>query len=219
MNNKMIAFSHDLYDYLLDHNLKEIDAQRELREATQLLPESELQIAPEQTSFLQLLARIVGTKRALEVGTFTGYSALAVALTLPEDGSLVACDINPDWVGIGRPYWEKAGVAYRIETRIGPALESLDALISEGAAGSFDFAFIDADKPSYPDYYERSLTLLRSGGLIAMDNTLWAGNIIGDAADESKAALQLINDRAFADDRVHSSLVNVGDGMTLVMKK
>ena len=219
MNNKMIAFSHDLYDYLLDHNLKEIDAQRELREATQLLPESELQIAPEQTSFLQLLARIVGTKRALEVGTFTGYSALAVALTLPEDGSLVACDINPDWVGIGRPYWEKAGVADRIETRIGPALESLDALISEGAAGSFDFAFIDADKPSYPDYYERSLTLLRSGGLIAMDNTLWAGNIIGDAADESKAALQLINDRAFADDRVHSSLVNVGDGMTLVMKK
>jgi caffeoyl-CoA O-methyltransferase len=219
MNNKMIAFSHELYDYLLDHNLKEIDAQRELREATELLPESELQIAPEQTSFLQLLARLGGTKRALEIGTFTGYSALAVALTLPEDGCLVACDINPDWVDIGRPYWEKAGVADRIETRIGPALESLDALIGEGAVGSFDFAFIDADKPSYPDYYERSLTLLRSGGLIAMDNTLWAGNIIGDAADESKAALQLINDRAFADDRVHSSLVNVGDGMTLVMKK
>lgn len=215
----MIAFSHELYDYLLDHNLKEIDAQRELREATQLLPESELQIAPEQTSFLQLLARLVGTKRALEVGTFTGYSALAVALTLPEDGRLVACDMNANWVDIGRPYWEKAGVADRIETRIGPALESLDALIGEGGAGSFDFAFIDADKPSYPDYYERSLTLLRSGGLIAMDNTLWAGNIIGDAADESKAALQAINDRAFVDERVHSSLVNVGDGMTLVMKK
>lgn len=218
MNNKMIAFSYELYEYLLAHNLKEVEAQRELREATALLPESELQIAPEQTAFLQLLARLAGTRRALEIGTFTGYSALAVALTLPADGRLVACDLSEEWVDVGRPYWEKAGVADRIETRIGPALASLDSLIENGAEGTFDFAFVDADKPNYPDYYERCLTLLRSGGLVAMDNTLWRGNIIGKAEDESKAALQVVNDRVFADDRVQSALVNVADGMTLAVK-
>lgn len=219
MNNKIIAFSYELYDYLLAHNLKEIEAQRELRQATELLPESELQIAPEQTAFLQLLARLSGTRRAVEIGTFTGYSALAVALTLPADGKLIACDLSREWVDIGRPYWEKAGVADKIETRIGPALESLDALIREGAEGTFDFAFIDADKPNYPEYYERCLSLLRAGGLIAMDNTLWQGDIIGEATDERKAALQVVNDRVFDDDRVHSALVNVADGMTLAVKK
>jgi caffeoyl-CoA O-methyltransferase len=219
MNNKTIRFTDDLYDYLLAHNLNETDAQRELRERTAQLPESGLQIAPEQTAFLQLLARLTGSKRALEIGVFTGYSALAVALTLPSDGKLIACDVSAEWVEIGRPYWRKANVEDIIETRIGPAMDTLDQLIASGRRGGFDFAFIDADKPNYPDYYERCMILVRSGGLIAFDNTLWQGKIAGEAADEHTRALKTINDRVHADDRVHSALVNVGDGMTLALKK
>jgi caffeoyl-CoA O-methyltransferase len=199
--------------------LNETDAQRELRERTAQLPESGLQIAPEQTAFLQLLARLTGSKRALEIGVFTGYSALAVALTLPSDGKLIACDVSAEWVEIGRPYWRKANVEDIIETRIGPAMDTLDQLIASGRRGGFDFAFIDADKPNYPDYYERCMILVRSGGLIAFDNTLWQGKIAGEAADEHTRALKTINDRVHADDRVHSALVNVGDGMTLALKK
>lgn len=219
MNNKTIAFTAELYEYLLAHNLDETDAQRELREATEKLPESGLQIAPEQTAFLQFLSRLARARRALEIGVFTGYSALAVALTLPKDGALVACDVSAEWVDIGRPFWRKAGVDEIIETRIGPAVDTLDALIAEGAAGSFDFAFVDADKPNYPRYYESCLTLVRSGGVIAFDNTLWQGKIASQANDEHTTALQMVNDRVHEDERVYSALVNVGDGMTLALKK
>jgi predicted O-methyltransferase YrrM len=219
MNNKTIAFTDELYRYLLDHNLQETDAQRALREHTQRMAESSLQIAPEQTSLLQMLARLVGAKRSLEIGVFTGYSALAVALTLPTDGTLVACELNADWIAVGRPFWKQAGVEEKIDVRIGPALDSLDAMIEAGEHESFDFAFIDADKPNYVNYYERAMTLVRPGGLIAVDNTLWQGKIAVTATDDHAAAIQELNDRVYADARVHPALVNVGDGMTLALKK
>jgi caffeoyl-CoA O-methyltransferase len=219
VNNKTIHITDELYNYLIDHNLRETDAQRKLREKTATMPESSLQIAPEQTSLLQMLARLTRTKKALEIGTFTGYSALAVALTLPQDGRLVACDLNPDWVDVGRPFWEEAGVAQKIDVRIGPALDSLKSLIAEGHGGSFDFAFIDADKPNYLNYYELAMELVRSGGLIAVDNTLWQGKIAAPAADDHAATIQAINDRICSDERVYPALLNVGDGMTLAHKK
>ena len=219
MNNKTIHITDELYDYLIDHNLRETDAQRRLREKTATMPESSLQIAPEQTSLLQMLARLTRTKKALEIGTFTGYSALAVALTLPADGRLIACDLNPDWVDVGRPFWKEAGVEEKIDVKIGPALDSLKSLIAEGHGGSFDFAFIDADKPNYLNYYELAMELVRSGGLIAVDNTLWQGKIAAPAADEHAATIQAINDRICSDERVYPALLNVGDGMTLAHKK
>jgi len=219
VNNKTIHITDKLYRYLLDHNLQETDAQRALREHTQAMAESSLQIAPEQTSLLQMLARLVGARRTLEVGVFTGYSALAVALTLPADGRLVACELNPDWIAVGRPFWRQAGVEDRIDVRIGPALDSLDAMIEAGEHGSFDFAFIDADKPNYVHYYERAMKLVRPGGLIAVDNTLWQGKIAVSTPDEHTAAIQELNDRVYGDERVHPALVNVGDGMTLALKK
>lgn len=219
MNNKTIHITDELYRYLLDHNLQETDAQRALREHTQSMAESSLQIAPEQTSLLQMLARLVGARRTLEVGVFTGYSALAVALTLPADGTLVACELNPDWIAVGRPFWRQAGVEDRIDVRIGPALDSLDAIIEAGEHESFDFAFIDADKPNYVHYYERAMTLVRPGGVIAVDNTLWQGKIAVSTPDEHTAAIQELNDRVYGDERVHPALVNVGDGMTLALKK
>ena len=219
MNNKTIHITQELYQYLLDHNLRETDAQRRLREKTATMPEAGLQIAPEQTSLLQMLARLTRTRKALEVGTFTGYSALAVALTLPADGVLVACDVNPEWVDVGRSFWREAGVEDRIDVRIGPAMDTLRSLVSEGHARSFDFAFIDADKPNYLNYYELAMELVRDGGLIAVDNTLWAGRIAAPAADDHAAAIQAINDRVYTDDRVYPALLNVGDGMTLALKK
>ncbi|MFW5814943.1 MAG: class I SAM-dependent methyltransferase [Spirochaetota bacterium] len=219
MNNKTIAFTDELYRYLLDHNLQETDVQRALREHTQRMAESSLQIAPEQTSLIQMLARLVGARRTLEIGVFTGYSALAVALTLPADGTLVACELNPDWIEVARRFWKEAGVDGKIDVRIGPALDSLDAMIEAGEHESFDFAFIDADKPNYVRYYERAMRLVRPGGLIAVDNTLWQGKIAVTATDAHAAAIQKLNDRVYGDERVHPALVNVGDGMTLALKK
>jgi predicted O-methyltransferase YrrM len=218
--NKTITFTPELYEYLVERNLNETDVQRRLREHTETLPSSELQIAPEQAAFLQVLVALKGARRAIEIGVYTGYSALAVALAMPDDGTIVACDVSAEWTAIAREYWEQAGVADRIDLRLAPALETLDQLAADGGANRFDFAFIDADKVTYPEYYERCLTLLRPGGLIVMDNTLWEGKLTDPSyTDPDTEAIRAINRTVHDDPRVVSSLVNVADGMTLAVKR
>ena len=179
-----------------------------------------MQIGPEQGQFMTLLVELIGARNALEVGTFTGYSALAVALGLPDDGCLVACDVSEEWTAIGRRYWEEAGVAHKIDLRLAPALETLDGLLAEGRAGTFDFAFIDAEKEAYDVYYERALELIRSGGLVALDNTLWEGKVVDPGvADVDTEAIRAINAKLVGDERVTLSLLPVGDGLTLARKR
>lgn len=205
-----------LYAYLLEHSLREPDVMRRLREATAALPEANMQIGPDQGQFLALLVEIIGARNALEIGTFTGYSALAVARALPEDGLLIACDVSDEWTSIGRPFWEEAGVAPRIDLRIAPALETLDGLLDDGREDGFDFAFIDADKARYIDYYERCLRLVRTGGLIAIDNTLWEGKVIDpDVHDEDTEAIRRVNRHLASDERIGLSMIPIGDGLTL----
>jgi caffeoyl-CoA O-methyltransferase len=168
---------------------------------------------------MALLIKLLGVRRAIEVGVFTGYSALTVALALPEDGTLLACDISDEYTRIGKPFWEQAHVAQKIDLQLGPAVATLDARIKAGEAGQYDFAFIDADKSSYDAYYERCLTLLRSGGLIAIDNTLWSGKVALQAEDADTAALQALNIKLHGDDRVDLSLLPIGDGLTLARKR
>ena len=206
----------DLYAYLVDVSVDEPDVMRRLREKTASMFNSSMQIGPEQGRFMALLVELIGAERTLEIGTFTGYSALAVARALPDDGLVVACDISDEWTSIGRPYWEEAGQAGKIDLRLAPALETLDALIDEGGAGTFDFAFIDADKVGYVAYFERCLKLVRPGGLIAVDNTLWEGKVIDpDATDPDTEAIRAFNAKLRDDDRVSISLVPIGDGLTL----
>lgn len=218
--NKTIAFTDELYDYLLAHNLNETPEQRELRAVTAPMPEAGMQIGAEQAAFMRLLVKLIGAKRTLEIGVFTGYSSMTVALALPEDGRITACDVSETFTSIAREHWEKAGVAHKIHLHIAPGLETLDRLIADGHAGTYDFAFIDADKVNYPHYYERCLTLLRAGGLIAVDNTLWAGKLVDPTHDDPDTeAIRALNRDVHADARVESALVNVGDGMLLAMKK
>jgi predicted O-methyltransferase YrrM len=209
-----------LYRYLLDNSLREPPLLAELRERTAKHPRAVMQIAPEQGQLMALLVELTGAKRALEVGVFTGYSSLWVAQALPPDGHLIALDIDPENTAVAREYWEKAGVADRVELRLGDATESLDALLAEGAGETFDFAFIDADKESYAGYYERVLRLLQPGGLLCVDNVLWSGRVADPANDEpDTVALRAFN-RALKDDpRVSLSLVPVADGVTLAMKR
>ena len=193
---------------------------RRLREETASMEQANMQIGPEQGQFMALLVEFIGARSVLEVGTFTGYSALAMAAALPENGALVACDVSEEWTAIGRRYWEEAGVAHKIELRLAPALETLDALLAEGRAGTFDFAFIDADKEGYDAYYERALELVRLGGLIALDNTLWEGKVVDPAAtDVDTEAIRAINKKLAADERVTLSMVPIGDGLTLARKR
>jgi predicted O-methyltransferase YrrM len=204
-----------LYEYVVAMGARETPVQRALRTETQKLPMAGMQIGPDQGALLQVLVRIFRAKRCIEVGTFTGYSALAVALALPRDGKLVCCDVSEEWTSIGRRYWKKAGVERKIDLRIGPALETLAKL-----KGKFDLAFIDADKPNYWKYYERCLGLLRKGGLIAIDNTLWGGSVINpQKQSESTVALRAFNKRVAKDRRVDVALVTVGDGLTLAVKR
>jgi predicted O-methyltransferase YrrM len=220
MSNKTFTLQEPLYSYLLSVSLREPDVLRRLREETMAIPFAGMQIAPEQGQFMALLVRLLGARNCLEVGTFTGYSALAVALALPVDGKLIACDISEEWTAVGRRYWEEAGVAQRIDLQLGRALKTLDRLLADGAAGSFDFAFIDADKPSYLDYYERALRLLRPGGLIAVDNVLWGGTVAGEFDQrEDTLALRAFNAKLANDERVHLSLVPIGDGLSLALKR
>ena len=220
MAGRTLNLDERLYRYLLDHSVHEHPVQRELREATRGMPHAGMQIGPEQGQFMALLVRLLGARRTIEVGVFTGYSALSVALALPADGRIVACDVNEEWTAMARKYWAKANVADRIELHLAPALQTLDKLVATGESGHFDFAFIDADKPNYLAYYERCLVLLRKGGLIAVDNTLWSGDFADPAKNEpNTAAIRAFNDAVNADARVEISLLPIGDGLTLAMKK
>ncbi len=219
MGNKNLNLSDRLYDYLLSVSLREPEVLAELRQETAQLPMSIMQIAPEQGQFMALLIRLMGAQKALEVGVFTGYSSLCVALAMPPEGKLVACDISEEYTAIAKRYWQKAGVANKIDLRIAPALETLDQLLASGQANTFDFAFIDADKKNYPNYYEQALQLVRPGGLIAVDNVLWAGRV-ADPADQdgSTNAIRAFNQKLRQDERVRISLLPIADGLTLAMK-
>jgi len=220
MSNRSIGLSDTLHRYLLDVSLREPDVMRRLRDETAQHPESDMQIAPEQGQFMQLLVRMLQARKTLEVGTFTGYSALAVALALPDDGQLVACDVSEDYTRIGQRYWAEAKVDHKIDLRIAPAVETLDALLDDGHAGTFDFAFIDADKTQYGAYYDRSIDLVRSGGLILLDNVLRHGRVVDpDPDDASTHAIVQLNERIYGDERVHLSMIPVADGLTLALKK
>jgi predicted O-methyltransferase YrrM len=219
MSTRTLNLDDTLYQYVLDVSLREHPVQAELRAAMRGHPHANMQTAPEQGQFMTLLIKLIGARRTIEVGVFTGYSALSVALALPPDGHVIACDLNREYTDIARPYWEKAGVAHKIDLRIGPATSTLDALIAEGQAGQFDFAFIDADKSSYDAYYEHCLALLHPGGLIAIDNTLWNGSVARPGADADTAALQALNLKLHDDQRIDLSLVPIGDGLTLARKR
>lgn len=219
MSNKTFTLSDDLYAYLFENSVREPDILRRLREETARDSMARMQIAPEQGQFMQLLVRLMGARRYLEVGVFTGYSSLAVALALPANGRIVACDVSDTWTKVARRYWAEAGVAEKIDLRLAPALQTLDGLIAGGEAGSFDFAFIDADKTSYRAYYERALTLIRVGGLIAVDNTLWEGRVADPKArDADTQAIRDFNRHLRDDRRVHLCLVPIGDGLSLALK-
>lgn len=215
-----LTIGEPLQEYIRSVTLHEPDLMRRLREETALLPNSNLQISAEQGQLMALLTHLMGARRAIEIGVFTGYSALAVARALPEDGHMIACDINEEWTAVARRYWREAGVDRKIDLRIGPALATLDHLIASGEAGRFDFIFIDADKPNYFNYYERALILLRPGGLIAVDNVLWYGRVIDESfRDPDTRAIREFNSQLSQDSRVWLSMLPVRDGLTLACKK
>ena len=205
--------------YVWQHTRESAIARR-LREETAKLPQAGMQIGPDQAAFLALLVHSIGARRCIEIGTFTGYSALAVAAALPSSGKLVCCDISAEWTSMGQRYWNEAGLAARIELRLAPALETVRALLARDGAGSYDFAFIDADKSGYDAYYESCLQLLRGGGLIALDNVLWSGRVAeANTHDEDTDAIRALNAKILADARVEASLLTVGDGVMLVRKR
>jgi predicted O-methyltransferase YrrM len=219
MSHRSLNVDEVLYQYLMDRSIREHPAQVALRAATVSHPQAGMQISPDQGQFMALLIKLLGARRAIEVGVFTGYSALTVALALPADGKLLACDISDEYTRIGRPFWSEAGVAHKIDLRLAPALDTLDAQLAAGAAGQYDFAFIDADKTGYDAYYERCLQLLRPGGLIAIDNTLWSGRVARPAEDADTLALQQLNTKLRDDQRIDLSLLAIGDGLTLARKR
>ncbi|MCC6213050.1 MAG: class I SAM-dependent methyltransferase [Burkholderiales bacterium] len=212
---KTLQLSEALHAYVLANSLRETPVQRRLRALTSRMPRSTMQVAPEQGQFLQLLVRLTGARRILEIGTFTGYSALAMALALPRGGRVVSCDLSREWTDIAKKYWARAGVSRKITLKLAPALDTLRAL-----KGPFDLAFIDADKENYQRYFERCLGLVRRGGLIAIDNTLWYGRVI-DRRDRGAdtRAVRAFNRRLHRDRRVEISLVPIGDGLTLALKR
>jgi len=220
MSGKSIGLSDELHEYLLSVSLRESAVMAELREETAEHPKSQMQIAPEQAQFFQFLVQLIGARRTLEIGVFTGYSALAVAEVLPPNGEIVACDISEEYTQVARRYWAKAGVEDTIDLRIAPAAETLQALLDDGQAGTFDFSFIDADKETYDTYYERSLKLLRPGGVIALDNVFRDGRVVGERSDEeSVRAIQALNEKIHGDERVDLSVLPLADGVALAMKR
>ncbi|MBD1815433.1 class I SAM-dependent methyltransferase [Microcoleus vaginatus DQ-U2] len=220
MANSTLGLENQLYDYLLSISLREPDILASLREETAKHPMGMMQIAPEQGQFMELLVQLMGATKTIEIGVFTGYSSLCVALALPPNGQIIACDVSEEYTGIARRYWEAAGVANKISLQLGPAINTLDKLIAEGQAGTFDFAFIDADKENYEAYFERSLQLVRNGGLIVIDNVLWSGRVADpQVQDESTTAIRTFNDKLRNDPRVTLSVVPIADGLTLALKR
>ena len=220
LSSRTIVLNDALYEYLLSVSLREPDVLCRLREETAKMPQHNMQISPEQGQFMALVVELTGARKCLEVGTFTGYSTLSLALALPEDGQIVACDISEEFTSRAKPYWQKAGVAGKIDLRLGPALETLDALIADGESGAFDFAFIDADKVNYQGYFQRALDLIRRGGLILVDNVLWSGAVVDPARDdEDTEAIRAFNQACAGDPRISLSLVPIGDGLTLARKR
>jgi len=220
MANRTLDLTNQLYAYLLSNSLREPELLAQLRQETAQHPMAQMQIAPEQGQFMALLVQLMGAKKTLEVGVFTGYSALVVALALPADGKVVACDVSEEYTAIARHYWQAAGVADKIELRIGPAVDTLDQLLAAGQAETFDFAFIDADKSNYWNYYERSLQLVRPGGLIAIDNVLWSGRVADPQVQDNRTeSIRAFNAKLHQDQRITLSLVPIADGLTLALKR
>jgi caffeoyl-CoA O-methyltransferase len=221
VSRRTLTVDDALHDYVIEHGVREHPELAALREATRDHPRAGMQISPEQGQLMQLLVQMLGARRTIEIGVFTGYSALAVALALPDDGRLLACDISDEYTRVARPYWKRAGVEHKIELVLEPAVNTLDARIAAGQAGQYDFAFIDADKSNYANYYERCLKLLRTGGLIAIDNVLWSGRVARPAepGDADTLALQQFNNALHGDARVDLALLPIGDGLTLARKR
>ncbi len=220
MLKKTLGLDNQLYDYLLSASLREPEILRQLRQETASHPRAGMQISPEQGQFMALLIELIGATKTLEIGVFTGYSSLRVALALPPNGKIVACDVSEEYTAIARRYWQTSGVADKIDLRLAPALETLNQLLASGQAETFDFAFIDADKENYEGYYERSLQLVRQGGLIAIDNVLWSGQV-ANPQDQGKEtlAIRAFNNKLHYDKRVSLSLVPIADGLTLALKQ
>lgn len=219
MTNQTLGLDKKLYDYLQSVSLREPEILTQLRQETAQHPMGRMQIAPEQGQFIALLVQLMGAKKTLEVGVFTGYSSLVVALALPPDGKVVACDVSEEYTAIARRYWQQAGVADKIDLHIAPALETLERLLAAGQAGTFDFAFIDADKSNYDGYYSLSLQLVRPGGLIAIDNVLWSGRVADPQVQDNRTKkMRALNEKLYQDLRVTVSLVLIADGLTLALK-
>lgn len=220
MSKRPTLIDDRLYEYLLSASLREHPTLRRLRDETARHPRANMQISPDQGQFLQLLVQMIGARKTIEVGVFTGYSSLAVALALPAEGRIVACDINEDYTSLARRAWTEAGVAEKIDLRIAPATETLQGLVAEGRAGTFDFAFIDADKASYDSYCELCIQLLRPGGVLAFDNTLWDGKVADPTVnDDDTRALRALNAKLHRDERVDLAMLTVADGLTLARKR
>ena len=221
MSRRTLTLDDALHGYVIEHGVREHPELAALREATRYHPRAGMQISPEQGQLMQLLVQLLGARRTIEIGVFTGYSALAVALALPDDGRLLACDISDEYTRVARPYWKRAGVEHKIELVLEPAVNTLDARIAAGQAGQYDFAFIDADKSNYANYYERCLKLLRTGGVIAIDNVLWSGRVARPAepGDADTLALQQLNNALHGDARIDLALLPIGDGLTLARKR
>lgn len=219
MSTHTLNLSDSLYTYLQSNSLREPEILTQLRQETRHHPMGNMQISPEQGQLMSLLVQGLKAEKALEIGVFTGYSSLVVALALPPQGRLVACDINEDYTSIARSYWQKAGVNHKIDLRIAPALETLNQLLQEGQAETFDFAFIDADKSNYDNYYEKVLQLVRVGGLIAIDNVLWSGQVADpNITDNRTEKIRALNQKIHQDPRVTISMIPIGDGLTLALK-
>jgi predicted O-methyltransferase YrrM len=220
VTDRRLQITDELHRYLVDHSVREPAVLARLRTATASLPQAQMQIGPEQGQLMALLAKLVGAKRCIEVGVFTGYSSLAVALALPEDGRILACDVSEQWTAIARRFWREAGVERKIELKLQPAVRTLEDLLAAGETGRYDFAFVDADKPAYDTYYELLLKLLRPGGLMALDNTLWSGAVADpDEREPNTVALRALNEKLHRDERIDLSLLPVGDGLTLARKR
>lgn len=219
MSARSLGLGEDLWRYLVEVTVREPPLLAKLRAETAALPEGGMQISPEQGRFMGFLVELLGARRYLEVGVFTGYSSLSVALALPADGRIVACDRSDEWTRIARRYWQEAGVAAKIDLRLGSGLDSMNRMIEQGEE-PFDFAFFDADKEASLEYYERGLALLRPGGVIAFDNTLWDGRVADPKAqDASTTAIRALNEKVCTDPRVSASLVPIGDGLLLARKR